>query len=68
VEIGKEDHNNPSTEYWSVLCPPTPICGKVGLKLWNKLQFKCALQQNIHRNVTLASKVTLMKCEDGAAQ
>jgi hypothetical protein len=29
-----------SPDYWSVLCPLAPIFGKLGLKLWNQLQFK----------------------------
>jgi hypothetical protein len=35
-----------SLECWSVLCPSAPIFGKLGLKLWNELQFNYDLEQN----------------------
>lgn len=50
-----------SPECWSVLYPSVPIFGELGLKLVNQLQFKCDLNRNTLRNLTLANKANLRK-------
>jgi hypothetical protein len=41
----KKGINISSSQYWSVLCLSTPIFWKLGVKLGNKLQFKCDLEK-----------------------
>jgi hypothetical protein len=56
-------------EDWSVLSPPTPIFGKLGLNLGNLVQFKCDPEQIMFWNLTPASKGTPMEvCGHAATQ
>lgn len=50
-----------SHEYWSALCPLTPVFRKMGLNFKIHLQFKHDLEPNTFRNLKLATKVSLGK-------
>jgi hypothetical protein len=53
-----------SLEYWSALCPLTPIFRKLHLNFKIHLQFKCDSEPNIFGNIKLATKVSLWKYVD----
>jgi hypothetical protein len=61
MESTKHSNRPTSSEYWNAIRLPTPILGKLDLKVLFLLQLKCHLEQNTFWNVLLESEVNLWK-------